>query len=462
MKRFLPLFLLFVVLSCKTEKEPGNQASTDKKDPADSQQVGVSGFSIRTPDDVYRIDSGREQVLITKKQSRIYLPSGAFETSDGKTVSGEVELIFREYHTTGEIISSKIPMVYTTPQGEKQDFESAGMFEVRARQGEEELQLKKGKEIRVDLVTDNPGSFNFYQMNQQVTNWELKDTKCLPVKNPEIPKLQKSLDSIATQAKKEPKKPALFKNGDELFDIKLDYNDFPELAELNGMMWNITEKDKAKRELIKKHLFSQTYKLLEVENTPSETIEFKLAFIVPDDTITFTAAPALKGKLFDRQKKKYEELVAKIKADVERANQIRKQLEREKQLLRSFNIDELGIYNYDRQFKDPQAVPLAASFQFEGMNGEVPDYVSVFLIPGAKKVVIHYTEETFHNFALNPNENNRLIAILPDNQVYCLKNKEIAEAFRENKSTGSIEFRMKKHGKKIGDSAKLDQLIASL
>ncbi len=453
----------FVLFSCNNTP---TKTSNDKKLNKDSLVTlidGKSEFSISFPENRYLVSVSKEQVLITKKNSKITVPKNAFEFFDGKKVTGEVEIKFSEYHTQGEIIASKIPMVYKSEEGEFQDFESAGMFEIRAYQKGEELKLTKEKKIKVDLMTSNNGAFNFYNLDENRLNWNLIDSKCLPIENKEIATIKAELDSIAKKELKKPKKPVEMKGDDKVFDINLDYDKYPNLRDLNGVMWKNTEKDLEKKELVNSKFFKKSYKFLRLEPLENEELEYKMVFVDGKDSITFTASPVFKGKLLSLQKEKNKALIEAINISVKRENRLQDQLKRENELLRTFNVDQMGIYNYDRQFKDRKAISILANFTFEGSNSLLEmDEVSVYLIPSSKNVVIKYTKETFQLFAINPNENNKLIAILPNNEVFYLSNNDIHKLNILNFKDQKLDIQLKKYKKDVKEAKQLDELIASI
>lgn len=464
MKRYLPAILCVLVLMSCTET-PSKSSKTRSKDlQTDSFDTYIfPKFTISVPENKFSISDSEDQTLVTLKNSRIYVSKNSFEDKNGKDIQGKVDLVFNEYHTQGEIIASKLPMVFNTPKGEKQDFESAGMFEIRAYQEGKELNLKKGKSIQVDLIADNNGSFNFYNFNENDVAWNLKDTDCLPIGNKVKLKLLNEKDSLTNLPKEKPKRPIEMKDGDPVFDVNIDYQKHEGLEDLNGVMWKITEIDDAKRSEINQKLFKHSYQFIRLEPLENQDLEFKLFFIQGRDTLIFNGAPVMKGKLLSKQKEKYKDLIARIHKNVKRENQIQDQLKREKDLLRSFNVDQLGIYNCDRQYDNPKLIELQVNFTFEGMNPDTDlTDVAIYLIPSSQKVVIRYTEHYFDHFRIDPSENNKLVAVLPNNEVYFLSNKEIRSLPLLQRKSHKVNIQLKKFKKNVQESKQLDELIAQI
>ena len=463
MKTILPFIIILIALVSCESKSSKNTNKISQVNGQEDDKYELPRFSITVPKNNFTFDGSEAQVLTTEKRSKIYVPKNAFVDKKGKNIKGKVDLIFTEYQTQGEIIASKLPMKFRDDKGEQHDFESGGMFEIRAYQEGKELDLKKGETIRVDLVSTNNGAFNFYDLNQTDLAWNLKDTDCKPIANKILQTLKAEKDSLKNLTNIKPKKPIELKTDDKLFDINIDFEKYENLTDLNGVMWKITETDEVKKEAVNNRLFKRRYDCVRLEPLDNEFLEFKLFFIDNRDTIAFKGAPVLKGKLLSKQKEKYKDLIASIKKNVLKENKLQDQIQRESELLRSFNVDQLGIYNCDRFMDDPNRIALNADFQYEGADPSTDlSDVNVYLIPSAKKVVIRYTHHYFEHFGINLKENNKLIAVLPNNEVYYLSNKDIHALDLASRKNEKFTFHMKKFKTTIKEANQLDELIAKI
>ncbi len=462
MKKLILFGFCFQLLFSCNEQQTDNPTTdpkllTNQKD----KSSGLQSFQIETPTNKFVISINKSQVLVTLKNSRITVPANAFIDKLGKEVEGKIELVFKEYQTVGEILASEIPMVYTNPNGEKENFESAGMFEIRAFQGKEELRLKPNKTIKVELSSSDNGQYNFYQLNDQHQNWSINKENCLPVPNDYRQSMQNELDEMDNAVLDEPKKPIDYNPNQPVFDINQDFNNNQELKDFNGVMWQPTEGDINKSKQMYEKVVSKQIEFFKMEPADNENLEFVLKFISTTDTILFKAAPILKGRLLSQQKDKNEKLIKGLIASAKKHKNITDQIKRESELLRTFDVAELGIYNYDRQFKDPNAIMIDALLAFEGISEPQDlEFVSIYLIPSSKRVVIKYTEETFHSLAINPKENNKLVAVLPDNTVFYFSNKDFHELNLFDKK--KVKIQMNKYEKVVNDVKVLDDLISSL
>lgn len=132
--------------------------------------------------------------------TEVTVPADAFVNKNGKPVSGKVELKVREFHGVKDIFLSGITM-----QSEEGDevMKSGGMIEIRAFQGEDSLELAKGKELDIKLAFTGEPEENyslFYLENDNVWSepmeYETVENETKQAKLLEIEKLDMTSDSV--------------------------------------------------------------------------------------------------------------------------------------------------------------------------------------------------------------------------------------------------------------------------
>lgn len=113
-------------------------------------------------------------VIVTDNRTLIRIPSNALVDLSGNLIQGEVTFSYKELHTMSELILNNVPTV-----SDGRLIASAGVFDFRAFQNDNELNLKDGKKIRVQLPTQDPKEKMelFYGSEGSSTgfNWEEAD-----------------------------------------------------------------------------------------------------------------------------------------------------------------------------------------------------------------------------------------------------------------------------------------------
>lgn len=113
----------------------------------------------------YQVDNSQQQELKYTSGTIIHIEPNSVTYANGKPVSGNYDLEYREFRNPAEIALSGIPMTIIE-NGEELHFSSVGMYEIKAYQNGEELFLKKP--IEVDFkCTDAKEGVSFYQMNNE-------------------------------------------------------------------------------------------------------------------------------------------------------------------------------------------------------------------------------------------------------------------------------------------------------
>lgn len=201
------------------------------------------------------------------------------------------------------------------------------------------------------------------------------------------------------------------------FDIMRDWNLNGELVrdygENHQYRRNYNLKN-SKYELIEKHYYGNSNyyrntKLVDATIPMKDSNEYQLVLINKEKE--YRTYIYLDGKT--------KQLVTEYNAKkLERKQKETNRQEEQNKLIRSFAINNFGIYNWDRFYKDENEllVRCEASFNFN-VRDEFTD-IPVFLITGENKnVVIYFYDGAFDKFYFNPTLYNKLIAILPDNKI---------------------------------------------
>lgn len=122
--------------------------------------------------EIFDLDAADGGVIEYKSGTKIKIPAGALVDAQGNAVTGNVSISYREFQDPLDILLSGIPMTYDSG-GVRNQFETAGMFEMYASQGDKELFVKSGAKIDIEMASsDAASSFNFYALNENSKNWD--------------------------------------------------------------------------------------------------------------------------------------------------------------------------------------------------------------------------------------------------------------------------------------------------
>ena len=126
---------------------------------------------ISEPYSSYTLNSDSGKLILLASGTRIFIPPFAFVDEKGNAVQGYFTISYREFHDILDCFVSGIPMEYDS-SGKKFDLETAGMFEIKSYQGNNQLFFKSGKSIRVEMLSSRrTNGFNLYKLDTVQRNW---------------------------------------------------------------------------------------------------------------------------------------------------------------------------------------------------------------------------------------------------------------------------------------------------
>lgn len=415
---------LGIVASCGTQ-ESASENTAAIRPPLEGVDVPMTDFTF---------DASRGSTIRTRTGTHIRIPEQALTDANGKPVKGKVKLRFREFHSSADILASGIPMRYDSA-GTKYDFLSAGMFEIRAEQNGEALQIGEGKKIDVELASfrEDEG-YSFYELNPQTGDW----------KN----------EGIALSRKNQRKEAEMKRFKDDnlvLFDI--DYSTRPELERFHNICWTYTGADRKMDPLKNDWILKERWREIAVAPLGKKgeyriTLSHGKKRVELEMTPYFTADQREQEEAFAAQVTDYEQLVADRK-NSEEAIQL------QADLTRSFAVSEFGFYNWDKIEKIVKSEQLAvvnASFTLDGEK--VPATARLYHIDGKDKLLSR-DGNTWDKLVFQPKDNNRLLVVLPDNRVAIADRNDFDRA----KDKDEVVFKLERVPGRVTSMAELRRVI---
>lgn len=364
---------------------------------------------------LFSVDAIRQDTVFLSNGGSVIFQENSFVDENGKAVSGKVNVHWQEFHSLADIAVSGIPMKYDSA-GANYDLVSGGMFTIRATQGSKELELAKGKEATVNLVSmqDTP-CYNFYELDEKTGQWDYQTTASAEVIPEEAP-------VEISSSKKEA----------VLLDMKVDVRSMPELNAKEIVGWVAADPLDAETQNWLQSNYAAT-KLLRSNADGTYQVEVKIRKKVTELRIRpFTVNEA---QLATRKNER------ELKHDLDEIMTYQQGLAAGK-VVRSIEIPNFGTYNWDIAYKRENSVIFAANFEFPVKTNKA--LISLFLISPDENAIVKYDATGSEMFSYDPDKRNCLIAIMPDNRLMVVDNENIRKAQKSSKfgkATGSFEFK---------------------
>jgi len=402
-----------------------NFYSSDKQKYTQGINPPLSKLDIPFENYTFEADSGI--IINTGSGSQIRIKPSSLVNSKGEQAKGQVDIKFREFHDASSIFLAGIPM--STDSNRSSFLQSAGMFELRAYANGEELNLSNGAFADIELAAyKNNKGYNLFHLNNNKV-WSITDTFISKINDRKI----RAIDTLKQKKK-------------SYIDVKLitDLNRVPNLIPYKNLMWRIAinGQDEALQEAMRVN-----WDVIEVTSLKKQNKKYKLDFIKylnkwEDSNLIRTystiAIPIYKGKnLSDRDNKELEENEANINM---RINQEKQRLAKQADLLSSFKIDRMGIWNIDKIMNQDDMIWADIEFDFENEIDPILNKISIYLIFEDENSVIEYLPKDWKRVGFKRNGKMKIKAVLPSQQLVEVDDIQIKAKIGKN---GKIKFSTK-------------------
>lgn len=414
----------------------------------ESVELPNSLKEIKVKDEVFVFNSEESFALHTRDGSVVYIDENSFEYSDGTMLKGDVEVSFKEYHNIMDVIKSRVKMTYDSA-GVKYHLQSAGMFEISGKKNGKEIQVKNGKELRVDLMTQtNGGKFNFYKFENN--NWSFlhKDESFAKQDGKGLSEIEEELINVADKIREiesdMPIKPDLI--DDEKLNIKLDFKEFefPELAgfkdvlfeflddemsaeSLEGFDWDFVEINKIEKEIYRLSVYSKGKKYMfntkpVIGNHQKLGVFSRLFNKYKKELAVQTAiAKSLNvdkmSLLRSSENKRISSLITYKNISVNKS----KTEQTRAKLIRSFQISSFGMFNSDCPANLPEGPMFVADFK--AVDNDSLEHRYAYLVEKNTKRLFTFYPQNYSNFRCDPKSNNMIVVLTDSNRIYACDNK---------------------------------------
>lgn len=424
MKKHL-LKILVAVLSFLTIFFVWKMNKQDKDDYVQGIRPPVP--SVNIPYEEYAFDADKGILIERQNGTLIRIPKNAFVDSSGQKVIGKVIVKVREFHAADEIFRSGIPM--SVDSSRNGFLESAGMIDIRAFSNGSSLELAEGSEAEISLAGfRNSKGYRLYHLEND-KNWKVTDTFST-VKNDLKLRGLDSLQLVLKQTEKQ----------DIIVDMVTNMDEAPYLKAFEGLKWKISKRD-VDDELLE--AMRVQWDEVSVKPVFLSNKKYKLIFkkqiammgdSTPDLIKTFqvNAIPIKNGgEISNREMRflyqNYDSVKVLIDAETER-------LKKQADLLNSFKIQKLGIWNCDRLMNMSELVYKEVGFNFKGNIDPKINNISLYVIYLDNNSVIEYRPNQWNKVGLLQNSRMQLKLVIPGGKLVQIDDAKISNALDKGDS----------------------------
>ncbi len=431
--------------------EAPNETNTISPDGYATGRGIIDLKNIKVPNHVFEIDGNKAKTIEIKETgTTIEIPKNAFVDQNGKVIKGKVNISFKEYHDVGDIIASGIPMRLTAPDGSTGFMQSAGMFDIQGSAEGKPIFIAEDKKVDVNLASyHNDTDYDFWSFDRKNKQWLNKG----------LSKVKKNAKKIKTKniiAKKEsikaPVQPYKFDKKKPVLEFDINYENFPELKEMGGVMWQYAGGNDAKNPVKNKWVLRENWDAAEIEPYEGSNL-FRLTLKNKNKEFVTTICPSQNGEEFQKSMAAYSSKLKEYEKNKLTINELRELAESQADFIRSYSLDGFGIYNYDIMTKDDTNIPILADFDFDLMITGLKSLTNIYMITGDRNVVV-YPPNEWKRMRINPNVDTKLVALLPGNKYATISSEEFKLLLNDIRNSSNSSYTFKMHVNK--------QVIASL
>ncbi|MFL5730185.1 MAG: hypothetical protein ACJ75J_11925 [Cytophagaceae bacterium] len=424
MKRAFPLllFFLFFFQHCVTEKETIVSERKMRKlidPPFDSVQVSYSKLSV---------DSKEGKNFTLKSGTRLLIPANAFVDETQKSISGKVDIYFREINTEAELLSSGIPLEFDSA-GSISQLQSEKVFEVYGFRNGKPVYINPDTSIAVifsDLDTLNQ---NLYRLDTNERRWTFSGKSVM------IREKSAALKMLIALPQK-PEKPMAYDTSKFTFEFDIDtyYGEYqPELQAFRGRVWQFAGDDPDTDPARNRWIFDVDWPpdLIQFQQIDSAGLKYSISLRSKSKSFQTIVTPVIFDFDYQKEFRKFKEDLYRYEVLRLKREEQRKIAERLNLLYKTFPLGNFGIYSVGsvrRKYKS-EPIVIEADFRFKSEPGRVFERMEVFQIIGKgridqRTVVTRYSKEDLKNFTYLPQGKNKIIAVIAGSRVGYLSSEE--------------------------------------
>ncbi len=459
---FWPFALfLFLIFACQP-----TDTQQDNLDPSATASRSSLGIAPPLPEadvpfQTFSVQAQQAETLDLANGTQIRIPADVFVNAQNQPVRGTVGLQYREFHDVADVLLSGIPMHVLDENGEPQIFQTAGMMEIRATQNQEEVYLKAGATIEVEMASyrfagnkggEGESAYGQFYYDETANTWETLAEVDKPMDNP---RRKANITEADLPAKPTvPQKPGAQK---DVFNFAVDYSRFPELAEFKEIAWEYADVKEAGTVDPQEAdwIFTEAWTDASIEPRPGSNNTYYINLSSRNRTAKMAVKPVVSERNYEEAMQTYRRINQRYTQKRQALIEEQKRIGSQSILVSVFNVMKMGIYNIDRFLKDNRVQSVAASFEIADAVDPSSLSTVYHMIPSANAVIpYHYNHEAGQwqnswagrEFLYYPYEENYLVSVTPNGEFAAFTAEEFKANDKEVKTKKTFKFLLKTIG----------------
>lgn len=431
----ISILLIIIITSCTPKK--ATKTSAQQIDPFDKNANLIF--------DKYAFTLKDEVSIARTTGTHLHIQPNSFRHQDGTPVKDSIQLTVREFHSANDIIRAGIPMRLNA--GSKDVLESAGMIELHATSEGKELVLADNKKIDIDLASfKSAEGYQLYFLNGD-NNWEVTGQFQAGKNDRKIKQLD-SLENLKNSMVKpeKPKEKLTFVLQGDMETasylkpfIDVEWQILDDLSQDQFMNFKRLNWDEVSIKSI--NAVAKTYRLQFKKSFKNyDQKEFSKYFEMNAKPIKDKGELAISDASIDTIMSRYQDKLAKYEEEKARVKQ-------EADMINSFSINNMGIWNCDRLLKQSDLMYTSVSFDFEKEFPSGENHIKLFTVFNDNNSVLSYNRTDWSKIGFVLSGNITLIAVLPNQQVAIVR-PEVVKAKIATKAS-NIYFTTEKQNQDV-------------
>ena len=379
-------------------------------------------------------DPAQATSFTTQSGTSLNIPANAIINADGELVNGPVTIRYREFNTVADIISSGIPMTVKGEGEEVEWMQTAGMFEIRGFQDGQAVNIAPEKAIKVDFISPVDGAYDAWVLDDETNEWTNlgpgADPVEVPLEGARLNDLTQQIEDLQARTAEAPQKPTYEKQNEIRIDDPANLNQFPELRDSRSHLFVYAGSDQSKAPKKNPWIRDKDWSRYELAAGPKTGV-YELTLLAEDTIFSMLVEKAPKPADIAAADAAYQKLLAAYKNDLVSLRDLEAVRSQQRAFRRTIMAQDFRIHNYDILWKSSRSVPLMADFNFGEMPETFKNAVTVYFVTNNNQVVVGLNSASWKAFRFDPNMDNKLIAVLPDNQVALFKQSRFKKDEKE-------------------------------